>query len=83
MKENVEKFFYLRDFKRFLDPQTKYNCIHDKRKYLCVDCEGSQICEHKKRKYCKDCGGSQLCIHKKVKSACRLCIVEHFVENEK
>ena len=45
--------------------------------YLRVDCEGSQICEHKKRKYfCKDCGGSQICKHKKVKSNCKLCIVE-------
>ena len=87
-KNNIEReckqVFYMRDFQRFLDPQTKYNCIHDKRKYLCVDCEGSQICVHKKRKYyCKDCEGSQICQHKKVKNVCRLCRVEHFVENEK
>ena len=65
IERECREVFYLRDFKRFLDLQTKYNCIHDKRKYLCVDC-----------------GGSQICKHKKVKSACRLCIVEHFVESE-
>ena len=76
IERECREVFYLRDFQRFPDPQTKYHCIHDKRKYLCVDCEGSQICEHKKRKYfCKDCGGSQICKHKKVKSNCRLCIV--------
>ena len=59
IERECREVFYLRDFKRFLDPHTKYNCIHDKRKYLCVDYEGSQIREHKKRKYyCKDCGGS-------------------------
>ena len=50
IERECREVFYLRDFQRFPDPQTKYNCIHDKRKYLCVDCEGSQICEHKKRK---------------------------------
>ena len=69
----------MRDFQRFLDPQTKYNCIHDKRKYLCVDCEGSQICEYKKRKYyCKDCEGSQICEHKKVRNNCKLCIIKKY-----
>ena len=76
IERECREVFYLRDFQRFPDPQTKYHCIHDKIKYLCVDCEGSEICEHKKRKYfCKDCGGSQICKHKKVKSNCRLCIV--------
>ena len=50
IEREYREFFYLRDFQRFPDPQTKYNCIHDKRKYLCVNCEGSQICEHKKKK---------------------------------
>ena len=52
----------------------KYQCIHNKRKYLCVDCGGPQICEHKKIKYrCVDCGGSQICEHKKRKYNCKMC----------
>ena len=44
---------------------------------ICVDCEGSQICVHKKRKYyCKDCEGSQICEHKKVRNNCKLCIIK-------
>ena len=52
----------------------KYQCIHNKRKYLCVDCGGPQICKHKKIKYrCVDCGGSQICEHKKRKYNCKMC----------
>ena len=52
----------------------KYQCIHNKRKYLCVDCGGPQICKHKKIKYrCADCGGSQICEHKKSKYYCKMC----------
>ena len=52
----------------------KYQCIHNKRKYLCVDCDGPQICKHKKIKYrCVDCGGSQICEHKKRKYNCKMC----------
>ena len=52
----------------------KYQCIHNKRKYLCVDCGGPQICKHKKIKYrCVDCGGSQICEHKKRKYYCKMC----------
>ena len=52
----------------------KYKCVHNKRKYLCIDCGGSQICQHKKRKYCCiDCDGSQICQHKKRKYCCKLC----------
>ena len=77
IERECKEVFYMRDFQRFLDPQTNYNCIHDKRKYLCVDCEGSQICVHKKRKYyCKDCEGSQICQHKKVRNNCKLCIIK-------
>ena len=52
----------------------KYQCIHNKRMYLCVDCGGPQICKHKKIKYrCVDCGGSQICEHKKRKYNCKMC----------
>ena len=52
----------------------KYQCIHNKRKYFCVDCGGPQICEHKNIKYrCVDCGGSQICEHKKRKYNCKMC----------
>jgi hypothetical protein len=49
-------------------------CQHNKRKSICKDCGGSQICIHKRRKSeCKDCGGSQICIHKRIKSQCKDC----------
>ena len=52
----------------------KYQCIHNKRKYLCVDCDGPNICKHKKIKYrCVDCEGSQICEHKKRKYNCKMC----------
>ena len=52
----------------------KYKCVHNKIKYSCADCGGSQVCQHKKRKYwCVDCGGSHICQHKKSKYYCKLC----------
>ncbi len=48
----------------------------------CVDCDGSQICEHRKRREnCADCGGSAICEHLINKRYCKLCggsqICEH------
>ena len=52
----------------------KYQCIHNKRKYLCVDCDGASICKHKRIKYsCVDCGGSQICEHKRRRVFCKMC----------
>jgi hypothetical protein len=51
-----------------------YKCIHNKNKYLCKECCGSQICIHNKNKHtCKECRGSQICIHNKRKSVCKEC----------
>ena len=50
-------------------------CKHNRRKYECVECGGSQICLHKKQKsQCKKCKGSQICAHNKFKSNCKTCL---------
>ena len=52
----------------------KYFCEHEKYKYQCRECKGSQICPHNKRKSrCKECKGSQICPHKKIKRTCKKC----------
>jgi hypothetical protein len=49
-------------------------CEHNKLRYRCVSCKGSQICSHNKDKiYCRDCMGSQICSHKKQRKLCKLC----------
>ena len=53
---------------------TKYLCEHNKRKYQCKECGGSQICPHNKRKSnCRECGGSQICPHNRQKQTCKNC----------
>ena len=52
----------------------KYFCEHEKYKYQCRECKGSQICPHNKRKpRCKECVGSQICPHKRIKQTCKKC----------
>lgn len=52
-------------------------CRHNKRRELCRDCGGSQICEHNKVKtQCKACG-TALCSHKRWKGECALCRPEN------
>jgi hypothetical protein len=47
-------------------------CIHNKSRYRCRECGGSDICIHNKRKQnCIDCGGSSLCEHKHIKYNCK------------
>jgi hypothetical protein len=62
--------------------KTKYNCEHNKLKYRCKECGGSQICIHdKNRAVCKECKGIGLCQHNRQKSRCKECggsqICEH------
>jgi len=57
-------------------------CIHNRRRFLCVECKGGGICEHLKRKTrCKECGGTDLCPHGGEKENCVPCggtsICEH------
>ena len=52
----------------------KYFCEHEKYRYQCKECKGSQVCEHEKYRYqCKKCKGSQICSHGKRKSSCKKC----------
>lgn len=62
-------------------------CEHNKRKDICIECDGGSICEHKKRKvYCKECGGSGLCNtplcevrkNKKYDGYCMRCYIHTF-----
>ena len=57
-------------------------CIHNRRRFHCVECKGSGICKHLKRKTrCKECGGNDLCPHGGEKENCVPCggtsICEH------
>ena len=53
---------------------TKYLCEHNKQKYQCKECGGTQICPHNKRKSnCKECGGTQICPHNRQKQTCKEC----------
>ena len=57
-------------------------CIHNRRRFHCVECKGAGICEHLKRKTrCKECGGTDLCPHGGEKENCVPCggtsICEH------
>jgi len=57
-------------------------CIHNRRRFHCVECKGAGICEHLKRKVrCKECGGKYICSHGSEKENCVPCggtsICEH------
>ena len=49
-------------------------CIHNKSKYSCKECEGSRYCKHGRIEYyCKECGGNGICIHWNNKHYCKEC----------
>jgi len=49
-------------------------CPHNRNKWRCKDCGGSQICSHNREKSkCKECGGISICIHNRQKSKCKEC----------
>lgn len=57
-------------------------CIHNRRRFHCVECKGAGICEHLKRKTrCKECNGNSICPHGSEKENCVPCggvsICEH------
>ena len=71
IEKECREVFYKPELKNKI---SKYQCVHNKRKYLCVDCRDSKPCEHKKRKYnCSDCWGSQICEHKRMRAFCKMC----------
>lgn len=48
--------------------------MHNKIKWICKDCVGSQICEHGHiRHICISCKGGGICNHSRVKYACKDC----------
>ena len=59
-------------------------CEHDKVKYNCVACCGTQICSHNKRKNrCKECNGKEICVHSKSKYFCKECKGKGICEHDK
>ena len=49
-------------------------CQHNKRRYICVDCNGKGVCKHGKQKYfCADCNGHGMCFRNKRKDLCKIC----------
>ena len=59
-------------------------CIHNRRRYTCVECGGSAICEHGKRKSrCTECGGKGLCSHGNQKGDCVDCGGSQICEHNK
>ena len=67
---------------QYLLNKEKNKCEHQRRKYQCKECNGSQICVHNKIKTrCKECGGNEFCEHGKRKTICKECggvsICEH------
>jgi hypothetical protein len=52
----------------------KNKCIHNRRKSLCKNCDGTSICIHRREKSkCKECGGTSICIHRREKNRCKEC----------
>ena len=76
IEKECREVFYKTELKNKI---VKYRCVHNKNKYKCVDCGGSQICGHKKRKYnCPDCissdfSGAKICEHKRMRAFCKIC----------
>ena len=52
----------------------KYLCEHEKYKYQCKECKGTQVCPHNRQKsHCKECKGTQVCPHNRQKYQCKEC----------
>jgi len=59
-------------------------CIHNRRRYDCVECGGAGICSHKmRRSRCAECGGKELCSHGNKKGDCVDCGGSQICEHDK
>jgi len=57
-------------------------CPHGREKMICPNCDGPNICCHKKLfKYCLVCDGHAMCVHDKIKSKCKECDIKAFLKN--
>jgi len=53
---------------------THKKCTHGIRVTRCLECGGSEICQHKKQKAdCPDCGGKCICPHGRRRRLCKEC----------
>lgn len=84
VKLGVDKFKLKRDGKRqkrctecnekSKGYQQSRHCRHGNNPSSCVECDGENICPHKKyRNYCVECNGSGMCPHKKERYRCKEC----------
>ena len=49
-------------------------CPHNRQRYECKECGGSQICEHNRlRSRCKECDGGSVCEHGRQRPSCPIC----------
>ena len=58
---------------------------HERIKYKCLPCGGSQICEHNRiRWYCKaECGAKGICEHHRQKEYCKECRGSQICEHDR
>jgi hypothetical protein len=59
-------------------------CEHNRYKFQCKDCKGSQICEHNRQKsLCKECNGASICEHNRIRHNCKNCKGTSICEHDK
>ena len=69
-----QKYLYKNEIKLWNGKSLHTICEHNKRKYDCIICKGSNVCIHKKIKpNCRICSPQTFCKHNKRKTRCIEC----------
>lgn len=69
-----QKYLYKNEIKLWNGRNLHTICDHNKRKYDCIICKGSNVCIHKKIKSdCRICSPQSFCKHNKRKTVCKEC----------
>tara|TARA_Y100000591_G_C21768511_1_gene664216 strand:+ start:274 stop:1230 length:957 start_codon:yes stop_codon:yes gene_type:complete len=69
-----QKYLYKNEIKLWNGRNLHTICEHNKRKYDCIICKGSNVCIHKKIKSdCRICSPQSFCKHNKRKTVCKEC----------
>ena len=64
----------LREMGEEIPEKEPIRCHHGRKRYLCKECDGDGISEHKKQKaFCIICRATQICKHNKEKYGCKIC----------
>ena len=79
-EEFIKKDKVLKTCEKCRENNAKYKeknkCEHKRIRSQCIDCGGSQTCEHghgRRRSRCVECGGSQICEHNRRRCLCQIC----------